>query len=306
MGFGDWLLPGRTLSANQPRFAVVVELEVIFQVLLCCKGFFALGTGERTVSSVLVHVDSQMRFLNKSFVTDGTLMWSLVRMQHHVFGQDTSGHKTFSTLRTDMTLNPVAWIGVHSCNVLCHMCLLGELLQANRAPMGLLTGMGQQMFLKLWGRDADSQTSRMRAGMLCSMISPLVHGKLLQSREPHVTETARERFHIRHWRLKLGSSNCSCRLVFNWYLMLGPVTVMNCSMLSHVRSNRKSLSTDWTHVRFQAIVGPSMHREVGGLGESLSTFITRVGFQTQVNVHVVLQLDSGAKLLVTPGSICLR
>ena len=49
-----------------------------------------------------------------------------------------------------------------------------------------------------------------------------------------------------------------------------------------------------------------MHREVGGLGESLSTFITRVGFQTQVNVHVVLQLDSGAKLLVTPGSICLR
>ena len=87
------MLPGRTLGANQPRFAVVVELEVIFQVLLCCKGFFALGTGERTVSSVLVHVDSQMRFLNKSFVTDGTLMWSSVCVQHHEFGQNSSSDK---------------------------------------------------------------------------------------------------------------------------------------------------------------------------------------------------------------------
>ena len=39
---------------------------------------------------------------------------------------------------------------------------------------------------------------------------------------------------------------------------------------------------------------------MGGLGESLATLLAGVRFQTQVNVHVMFQLNSGAKLLVAP------
>ena len=43
-----------------------------------------------------------------------------------------------------------------------------------------------------------------------------------------------------------------------------------------------------------------MYREMGGLGERLATLLAGVRFQTQVNVHVMFQLNSGAKLLVAP------
>ena len=95
------------MIADQPGLAVVVKLQVIFQVLLGCEIFSTLRTVEWTVACVLVHVNSQMRFLNKGFVTDGTLMRSMVCVQHHVFGKDSSCDKTFPTLGTDMTLGPV-------------------------------------------------------------------------------------------------------------------------------------------------------------------------------------------------------
>ena len=39
---------------------------------------------------------------------------------------------------------------------------------------------------------------------------------------------------------------------------------------------------------------------MGGLSERLATLFAGVRFQTQVNVHVMFQLNSGAKLLVAP------
>ena len=39
---------------------------------------------------------------------------------------------------------------------------------------------------------------------------------------------------------------------------------------------------------------------MGRLSESFSALFAGIGFQAQVNVHVVLQLDPGAKLLLTP------
>ena len=43
---------------------------------------------------------------------------------------------------------------------------------------------------------------------------------------------------------------------------------------------------------------------MGRLSESFSALFARIGFQAQVNVHVVLQLDPGAKLLLTPEREC--
>ena len=43
-----------------------------------------------------------------------------------------------------------------------------------------------------------------------------------------------------------------------------------------------------------------MHREMGGLGESLAAFVAGVWFETQMDVHVMLQLNPGPKLLLTP------
>ena len=100
-------IPSRTLIADQPWLAVVVKFQVIFQMLLGCEIFSTLRTVGWTVSCVLVHVNSQMGFLNKSFVTNGTLMQSMVCVQHHVFGKNSSCNKTFSTLGTHMTLGPV-------------------------------------------------------------------------------------------------------------------------------------------------------------------------------------------------------
>lgn len=142
-------IPSRTLIADQPGLAVVVKLQVIFQMLLGCEIFSTLRTVEWTVSCVLVHVNSQMGFLNKSFVTDGTLMRSVVCVQHHVFGKNSSCDKTFSTLGTHMTLGPVTGTCMNSCNVLCNMGLLSEPLLANRAPVGFFTRMSQEMFLQL-------------------------------------------------------------------------------------------------------------------------------------------------------------
>ena len=47
-------------------------------------------------------------------------------------------------------------------------------------------------------------------------------------------------------------------------------------------------------------MGSPVYRQMSGLGESLSTLIAGVRFQPQVDVHVMLQLNPGAKLLVTP------
>ena len=160
-------------------------------------------------------------------------------MQHHVFGQNSSCDETFSTLGTDMTLGSVTGTCMNSCNVLCNMSLLCEPLLANGATVWFFTRMSQQMFLKLRGRDANSQASWMRTGMLCTMISPFVHCKLLQSRKSHVTVTAGKRFHSH--RFKLRSSRW---LRFDWYLMLRPIAVVDCGMLPHVGSDCKCLSTD--------------------------------------------------------------
>ena len=48
-------------------------------------------------------------------------------------------------------------------------------------------------------------------------------------------------------------------------------------------------------------MGSPVHREMGGLGKSLAAFIAGVRFETQVDIHVMLQLNPGPKLLVTPG-----
>ena len=40
---------------------------------------------------------------------------------------------------------------------------------------------------------------------------------------------------------------------------------------------------------------------MGGLGKSLAAFVAGVRFETQVDIHVMLQLNPGPKLLVTPG-----
>ena len=47
-------------------------------------------------------------------------------------------------------------------------------------------------------------------------------------------------------------------------------------------------------------MGSPVYREVGGLGKRLATLVTGVRFETQVDVRVMLQLNPGAKLLVTP------
>ena len=47
-------------------------------------------------------------------------------------------------------------------------------------------------------------------------------------------------------------------------------------------------------------MGPPVHREMGWLGKSLATFITGIRLETQMDVHVMLQLNPGAELLVTP------
>lgn len=181
-----------------------------------------------------------MGFLDKGFVTDRTLMRSLVCVKHHVFGQNSSCDETFSTLGTDVTLGPVTRTCMNSCNMLCNMRLLSESLLTNGAPVRFLTRMSQQMFLQLRGRDANSRASWMRASMLCSMISPFMHRKLLQCRKSHVTVTAGERFHS-HRFFKLGSGRW---LGLNWYLMLGPIAIMDCSVFPHVGGNCKRLSTD--------------------------------------------------------------
>ena len=46
------------MVTDQPRLAVVVKLEVIFQVLLRREGFSTLGTVEWAVACVLIHVNS--------------------------------------------------------------------------------------------------------------------------------------------------------------------------------------------------------------------------------------------------------
>ena len=78
-----------------------------------------------------------------------------------------------------------------------------------------------------------------RTWMLCATISSFMHRKLLQSRKPHVTVTAREWFQSHRFKLR-----SRCWPSFDGYLMLRPIAVMDCSMFPHVWSSCKCLSTD--------------------------------------------------------------
>ena len=268
---------------------------MVFQVLLGRESFSTLWAGERSFSRVLIHVSSQVRFLHKRFATYRALMWPLVGVQHHMLRKHSFGDETLSTLRADVSFRLFTRTNVHGCHVLCYMRLLREHLLANRTSVGLFTRMSQEVLLKLWRRDTNSLTSRLRAQVLASMLSPFMHCKFLQSREPHLAMIARERLD-RH-RFKLGNNRW---FGFKRYLVICPVSFMNRSMLPHIRRNRKRFPAYWTHVGFHSVVNPSMHWKMGRLSESFSALFARIGFQAQVNVHVVLQLDPGAKLLLTP------
>ena len=74
---------------------------------------------------------------------------------------------------------------------------------------------------------------------------------------------------------------------------------MDCRVLPHVRGDGKGLSADVTHVGSGAVVYSTMYREMGGLSEGLATHSTAIGLQSEVNVHMVLQLHPGAELLGT-------
>ena len=64
------MLPSRTLIADQPGLAVVVKLQVIFQMLLGCEIFSTLRTVEWTdILMDTFDMSLKSHFRSKAFVT---------------------------------------------------------------------------------------------------------------------------------------------------------------------------------------------------------------------------------------------
>ena len=70
-------------------------------------------------------------------------------------------------------------------------------------------------------------------------------------------------------------------------------------VLPHVRGDGESLSANVTHVGSGTVVYSPVDREMGWLGEGLATHGAGIGLQSEVNVHVVLQLHPRPELLST-------